>query len=170
MFPVDVSTASRATIGGMTGNNSCGARSIRYGTMRDNVLAINAISATGQRGFFGDLEPKGAVDDLTRALLDVGRTHAAEIDERFPKVQRRVGGYNIDALVQSRLGASIFRICLWVPRAPWPSLSRSISSFHRCRVTRHCAYAISQVSTRRWTHHSIWSSLTPARLNWWIGP
>ena len=104
MFPVDVSTASRATIGGMTGNNSCGARSIRYGTMRDNVLAINAISATGQRGFFGDLEPKGAVDDLTRALLEVGRTHAAEIDERFPKVQRRVGGYNIDALVQSETG------------------------------------------------------------------
>ncbi len=104
MFPVDVSTASRATIGGMTGNNSCGARSIRYGTMRDNVLAINAISATGQRGFFGDLEPKGAVNDLTRALLEVGRTHAAEIDERFPKVQRRVGGYNIDALVQSEAG------------------------------------------------------------------
>ena len=104
MFPVDVSTASRATIGGMTGNNSCGARSIRYGTMRDNVLAINAISATGQRGFFGDLEPKGAVNDLTRALLEVGRTHAAEIDERFPKVQRRVGGYNIDVLVQSEAG------------------------------------------------------------------
>ena len=37
-FPVDVSTASRATIGGMAGNNSCGGRSLRYGTMRDNTL------------------------------------------------------------------------------------------------------------------------------------
>ncbi|NND48685.1 MAG: FAD-binding oxidoreductase, partial [Rhizobiales bacterium] len=46
-FPVDVSTASRATIGGMAGNNSCGARSIRYGMMRDNVLGIEALLADG---------------------------------------------------------------------------------------------------------------------------
>ncbi len=99
MFPVDVSTASRATIGGMTGNNSCGARSIRYGTMRDNVLAIDAISATGQRGFFGEWTNSQRPDVLTQALLDLGQSYAHEIDERFPKVQRRVGGYNIDALV-----------------------------------------------------------------------
>ena len=48
-FPVDVSTASRATIGGMTGNNSCGARSIRYGLMRSNVQAIDALMASGER-------------------------------------------------------------------------------------------------------------------------
>ena len=40
-FPVDVSTSSRATIGGMTANNSCGARSIRYGKMVDNVRAVD---------------------------------------------------------------------------------------------------------------------------------
>ena len=44
-FPVDVSTSSRATIGGMTANNSCGARSIRYGNMVDNVRVIDAILA-----------------------------------------------------------------------------------------------------------------------------
>ena len=44
-FPVDVSTASRATIGGMVGNNSCGGRSLRYGTTRDNVRAIDAVLA-----------------------------------------------------------------------------------------------------------------------------
>ncbi len=52
-FPVDVSTSSRATIGGMTGNNSCGTRSIRYGIMRDNVLSIDALLADGTRAHFG---------------------------------------------------------------------------------------------------------------------
>ena len=54
-FPVDVSTASRATIGGMAGNNSCGTRSIRYGIMRDNVLAIDAILADGTEARFGEV-------------------------------------------------------------------------------------------------------------------
>ena len=54
-FPVDVSTASRATIGGMTGNNSCGTRSIRYGIMRDNVLAIDAVLADGSAARFGEV-------------------------------------------------------------------------------------------------------------------
>ena len=54
-FPVDVSTASRATIGGMTGNNSCGTRSIRYGIMRDNVLAIDAILPDGSEARFGEV-------------------------------------------------------------------------------------------------------------------
>jgi FAD/FMN-containing dehydrogenase/Fe-S oxidoreductase len=54
-FPVDVSTASRATIGGMAGNNSCGTRSIRYGIMRDSVLAIDALLADGTEARFGEV-------------------------------------------------------------------------------------------------------------------
>ena len=54
-FPVDISTSSRATIGGMAGNNSCGGRSLRYGTMRDNVHAIDAILADGRRAHFGPI-------------------------------------------------------------------------------------------------------------------
>ena len=46
-FPVDVATSSRATLGGMAGNNSAGARSIRYGLMVDNVRAIEATLADG---------------------------------------------------------------------------------------------------------------------------
>ena len=99
-FPVDVSTASRATIGGMAANNSCGSRSLRYGTMRDNTLAIEAILADGTRCRFaapGDAD--GPPETLIASLLDLGRREADEIAARFPKVQRRVGGYNLDALV-----------------------------------------------------------------------
>src|SRR5438270_2028436 len=55
-FPVDVSTASRATIGGMAGNNSCGGRSLRYGTMRDNTLSMDAALADGTLLHFGEVQ------------------------------------------------------------------------------------------------------------------
>jgi FAD/FMN-containing dehydrogenase/Fe-S oxidoreductase len=104
-FPVDVSTASRATIGGMTGNNSCGTRSIRYGIMRDNVLAIDALLADGTparfevlpRGLDGAALPAPA-RALMRSLIDLGHREAAHIERAFPEVSRRVGGYLIDAL------------------------------------------------------------------------
>jgi FAD/FMN-containing dehydrogenase/Fe-S oxidoreductase len=105
-FPVDVSTASRATIGGMAGNNSCGGRSLRYGTMRDNTRSMNAALADGTILHFGevprDLAQVNSSDGglaLFRDMLDLGAREAAEIAARFPKVQRRVGGYNLDALV-----------------------------------------------------------------------
>ena len=99
MFPVDVSTSSRATLGGMAGNNSCGARSIRYGTMRANVRAIDGILADGSRARFAELPAEdGSETELVKRLLALGRREADEIAARFPKLQRRVGGYNIDAL------------------------------------------------------------------------
>ncbi len=102
-YPVDVSTASRATIGGMTANNSCGGRSLRYGTMRDNVFQVEAALADGSRRWFGEVSREEALrndaDLLTRDLLTLGAREAAEVEARFPKVQRRVGGYNLDALV-----------------------------------------------------------------------
>src|ERR1700726_2637159 len=105
-FPVDVSTASRATIGGMAGNNSCGGRSLRYGTMRDNTRSMDAVLADGTALHFGevprDLTRVNAPDSglaLFRDMLALGAREADEIAERFPKVQRRVGGYNLDALV-----------------------------------------------------------------------
>ena len=99
-FPVDVSTASRATIGGMAANNSCGGRSLRYGTMRDNVISIEAIMSDGTLAQFGPVGPRGGPSDaLVDPLLAMGRDHAALIEARIPKLTRRVGGYNIDALV-----------------------------------------------------------------------
>ena len=105
-FPVDPSTASRATLGGMTGNNSCGTRSLRYGTTRDNIIAIDAVLPNGKPAHFGEvsrdlseLAPDSPLRPIAEALLALGEREATEIEERFPKVQRRVGGYNIDALV-----------------------------------------------------------------------
>ncbi|MEQ8355205.1 MAG: FAD-linked oxidase C-terminal domain-containing protein [Kiloniellaceae bacterium] len=106
-FPVDVSTASRATLGGMAANNSCGSRSIRYGLMRDNVTAVDALLADGSKAVFGELRrdagqslhENNAVAALFQDLLDLGGREAEEIKARFPAVLRRVGGYNIDALV-----------------------------------------------------------------------
>ena len=94
-FPVDPSTWQRCTIGGMAGNNSCGSKSIRYGLMADNVLAIDAILADGSRRRFGAGTPD---DALVAELLALGEAEAAEIAARFPDVLRRVGGYNLDAL------------------------------------------------------------------------
>ncbi len=106
-FPVDISTSSRATIGGMAGNNSCGGRSMRYGTMRDNVLAIEAVLADGTLAHFGRIggnlaDVPAPLRPLAKDLLAIGAREAGEIAARFPKVQRRVGGYNLDALVPGK--------------------------------------------------------------------
>jgi FAD/FMN-containing dehydrogenase len=108
-FPVDISTASRATIGGMAANNSCGARSMRFGTMRDNVVSIEALLADGQLAQFGrighDLSgvpAKSALRPIAEKLLAIGAREKDEVAAKFPKVQRRVGGYNLDALVPGK--------------------------------------------------------------------
>ena len=102
-FPVDPSTASRATLGGMAGNNSCGARSLRYGLMRDNVAAIDALLADGSALTFGETA-NGDADPRIAALRDLARREAGEIARRFPTLSRRVGGYNLDALVAGGAG------------------------------------------------------------------
>jgi len=106
-FPVDISTSSRATIGGMAGNNSCGGRSMRYGTMRDNVISIEALLADGTLAHFGSIggnlkDVPTPLRPLAKDLLAIGAREADEIAARFPKVQRRVGGYNLDALVPGK--------------------------------------------------------------------
>ncbi|MEE2954983.1 MAG: FAD-linked oxidase C-terminal domain-containing protein [Pseudomonadota bacterium] len=104
-FPIDPSTSSRATLGGMAANNSCGGRSIRYGLTVNNVSAIDAILADGTQHRFtqvpSDLEKFSADPrymDLVRKVRSLGEREEAEIARRFPKLLRRVGGYNIDTI------------------------------------------------------------------------
>src|SRR5579863_3458841 len=107
-FPVDVSTGDRATIGGMTANNSCGASSIRYGNMVHNVRAIDAILADGSEAHFAEVPGNFGEDvqperyrGLIREMRDLHRREEGEIEARFPKLLRRVGGYNIDMISDS---------------------------------------------------------------------
>ncbi|WP_316243058.1 FAD-binding and (Fe-S)-binding domain-containing protein [Jannaschia aquimarina] len=98
-FPVDPSTASRCTLGGMAANNSSGGKSLRYGITRDNVRAIQAVLPDGTKARFNGADPEpGPYADLVADMRALGQREADEIEARFPKVQRRVGGYNIDAL------------------------------------------------------------------------
>ena len=107
-YPVDVSTGNRATLGGMAGNNSCGARSIRYGNMVHNVRAIDAILADGSNARFAELgqaSKDGPRTELISKLRELGQREAGEIAHRFPQLLRRVGGYNIDELVNAETGS-----------------------------------------------------------------
>ena len=115
-FPVDVSTSSRATIGGMTGNNSVGARSLHYGHMVDNVRGIKAILGDGEQlhlrasaSSSGRRRNGGSDNDrltsLTGQMQNLYERNADEIARRYPRVARNVAGYNID-----RLGRANFNL------------------------------------------------------------
>ena len=96
-FPVDVSTSAQATLGGMAGNNSCGSRSIAYGNMVHNVHGASAWLADGSLLDFGPVARlSGRAAAIANFVRQLALQHEAEIDARWPKVLRRVGGYNLD--------------------------------------------------------------------------
>jgi len=96
-YPVDVSTSAQATLGGMAGNNSCGSRSIAYGNMVHNVLGASAWLSDGSPLELGRYENSSG---KARQLGDYVRTLAEalhpEMVAQWPKVLRRVAGYNLD--------------------------------------------------------------------------
>ena len=96
-YPVDVSTSAQATLGGMAGNNSCGSRSIAYGNMVHNVLGANAWRSDGSLLELGRYDTAGGaareLGDYVKALSDQLRP---ELEAHWPKVLRRVAGYNLD--------------------------------------------------------------------------
>ena len=104
LFGPEVATASRATLGGMIGNNSAGSRSIVYGKTGDHVRSLRMIGANGSPLEFADLsrsdyekkiEHRNFEGDVYRSVDRIVRENADEIERRFPKILRRVSGYNL---------------------------------------------------------------------------
>ncbi|MGE0160439.1 MAG: FAD-binding and (Fe-S)-binding domain-containing protein [Gemmatimonadales bacterium] len=102
-FPVDPSTSSRATLGGMAGNNSAGTRSLQYGMMVDNVAAAEVLLADGRRLWVGDGAPAGGgLGTEVAALRALYAREADEIARRTPRTLRNVAGYALDRLRPDR--------------------------------------------------------------------
>ncbi len=96
-YPVDVSTSAQATLGGMAGNNSCGSRSIAYGNMVHNVLGAKAWLSDGSLIDMGRYDQaQGRTRAIGNGVRDLCHQHQADIQAHWPKVLRRVGGYNLD--------------------------------------------------------------------------
>ena len=107
-FAPDISTASRATVGGMMANNSSGARSVFYGKTIDHVLEQEVLLSDGSIAHLRPLSPDELASvcrgqtleaECYRVVQRLSAEHAVEINDRFPRVLRRVGGYNLDEFI-----------------------------------------------------------------------
>jgi FAD/FMN-containing dehydrogenase/Fe-S oxidoreductase len=112
-FAPETSTANRAMIGGMIGNNSCGSNSVVYGSTREHLLEVNALLSDGKKAWFGptdqttfkqrangDTLENKLYQHIDRVLSDP--LNIAEIEKQFPKrsIERRNTGYAIDMLAR----------------------------------------------------------------------
>ncbi|MFN4261105.1 MAG: FAD-binding and (Fe-S)-binding domain-containing protein [Gemmataceae bacterium] len=104
-FPLDISTSDRATIGGMIANNSSGTHSLLYGKTIDHVRELTVVRSDGKimhcqpldQGQWAEKARKTDHEgECHRVVTRLAAEHAAEIDRRYPKILRRVGGYNLD--------------------------------------------------------------------------
>jgi FAD/FMN-containing dehydrogenase/Fe-S oxidoreductase len=111
LFGPDTSTSNRATLGGMCGNNSAGSHSIAYGMTVDHVLELTCLLADGSEVVLRDLTPAeleaksrgdGLEGQVYREVRRLVGQHADEIRARYPRIMRRVSGYNLDALVKAQ--------------------------------------------------------------------
>ncbi|HZJ09538.1 MAG TPA: FAD-linked oxidase C-terminal domain-containing protein [Trueperaceae bacterium] len=111
-FTPDVATSDRANVGGMVANNSSGTHSIKYGKSVDQVIAMRVLLSDGVELELGPLDAAGLAaklalpgreGELYRAVKALVDEHADEIEARYPKLMRRVGGYNLDELTPGNL-------------------------------------------------------------------
>ncbi|WP_152052352.1 FAD-binding and (Fe-S)-binding domain-containing protein [Tautonia marina] len=108
MFGPDVSTTDRATIGGMIGNNSAGARSLRFGKTVDSIRSLDVVLSDGTPTTLGPCSPDqlaercrhdGILGRIHRDVRDVVKDHKDAIARHFPSILRRVSGYNLDEFI-----------------------------------------------------------------------
>ncbi len=105
-FGPDPATIRQCALGGMIGNNSCGARSLVYGKTGDHVHSLECITADGRCAHFGPVDRArvaglpGLEGEIARAVLGVLEPHRDSILARYPKIPRRVSGYNFDAMLE----------------------------------------------------------------------
>jgi FAD/FMN-containing dehydrogenase/Fe-S oxidoreductase len=135
-FGPDVATSSRANLGGMIGNNSAGARSIVYGKTVDHVVELSVLLSNGRPARFGPLSldewqamrnAAGLEGTIYRTVDQVVNDCQAEIERRFPKILRRVSGYNLDEFLAcaGRAGAADRRTHAGMRTIPVSQLSRN---------------------------------------------
>src|SRR5690606_9576181 len=110
-FGPDPATHSRCTLGGMIGNNSCGAHSVMAGKTVENVEALEILTYDGERMWVGPTSPQqldaivaagGRRGEIYSALAALAAEHGERVRREFPKIRRRVSGYNLDELLPER--------------------------------------------------------------------
>jgi FAD/FMN-containing dehydrogenase/Fe-S oxidoreductase len=163
LFGPDTSTSNRATIGGMIGNNSAGAHSLTYGKTLDHVLELTVLLSDGGeavlKGFSSDeiarkARGNGVEAAAYRAVQQLAEKHREEILARYPKILRRVSGYNLDEFVKSQpfnlarmvVGSEGTLACVveakmrLVPKPKWTALD--VIHFHDDIEALQASYAI----------------------------
>ena len=107
-FAPDPATSSRANVGGMIGNNSSGTKSILYGKTVDHVLELKVVLSDGtvmnlkelsQEDFDSSAMSGDRQGSIFRRFRELIEENKSEIAARFPKVMRRVQGYNLDEFI-----------------------------------------------------------------------
>ncbi len=118
MFAPDPSTSNRGNVGGAVGNNSCGAHSIVWGKTVDNVSELTAVLSNGDFATLGpisaeQLDERMRRDSLEgriyRSIAEIGAENRDEVAARFPQIQRRVSGYNLDEAADPSGGLDLAR-------------------------------------------------------------
>ena len=107
-FAPDPATSNRSCVGGAIGNNSCGSHSVIYGKAIDHVLELDVVLSDGSQARFGPRDnqqlnaklSQGSLESsIYQRIIQISQDNREEILQRYPKIMRRVAGYNLDEFI-----------------------------------------------------------------------